>query len=181
MRNALIAGFVALQIALPLSYYLGDDPYDERFAWRMFSPVRLARCTLQAFDETDGVRRPMRLGEDLHVVWINLMKRARRQVIDHWAFDWCAEQRAAGREPVLRVQLTCASPEAAGLGVCRDPGDRNGDGVPDGYVGHPACAGDRADCFARDCGDMDAAACHEARCLRRPIAPDADLCAGGAR
>ena len=31
-RNLLVLGFLALQLGLPLSYYLDDDPYDERFA-----------------------------------------------------------------------------------------------------------------------------------------------------
>ena len=38
LANIFIVAVIASQIWLPLSYYLGDDPFDERFAWRMFSP-----------------------------------------------------------------------------------------------------------------------------------------------
>ena len=42
-RGRFIAVFIATQLVLPLRYYvLRDDEHDERFAWRMFSPMRMA-------------------------------------------------------------------------------------------------------------------------------------------
>jgi len=38
-----IVAYLLWQLALPLSYYVGDDKLDERFAWRMFSAFGIAR------------------------------------------------------------------------------------------------------------------------------------------
>ena len=41
-RGRFILVFVLSQLLLPLHYYVGRrDPHDERFAWRMFSPMRM--------------------------------------------------------------------------------------------------------------------------------------------
>ncbi|MBW2464764.1 MAG: hypothetical protein JRH11_24155, partial [Deltaproteobacteria bacterium] len=40
-KNTLIVAFLAFQLLLPLRYYMGSDEFDERFAWRMFSPIRM--------------------------------------------------------------------------------------------------------------------------------------------
>ena len=46
--HGFIAVFVAVQLALPLHYYLlRDDHHDERFAWRMFSSTRMLTCTVE--------------------------------------------------------------------------------------------------------------------------------------
>ncbi len=38
-----IVAYLLWQLALPLLYYVGDDKLDERFAWRMFSALGIAR------------------------------------------------------------------------------------------------------------------------------------------
>lgn len=38
-----MALFLASQVAIPLTYYLYKEPADERFAWRMFSSVHMAK------------------------------------------------------------------------------------------------------------------------------------------
>ena len=39
-----IALFLVVQMAVPASYYLRKDRHDERFSWRMFSTMRMAKC-----------------------------------------------------------------------------------------------------------------------------------------
>lgn len=178
MRNYVIGAWLALQIALPASYYLGEDPFDERFAWRMFSPVRIAGCSVELFDASDGVERPLNLQRDLHVVWINLLKRARMSVIESYARKVCEERAAEGKSPVLRADITCMAPEVSKLGICAEGGrDADRDGVPDAYAQAAFCTG-RAprDCFVAHCGERSSAECFQAVCRTRPVARDENLC-----
>ena len=41
--------FLISQIAVPLSYYFGDEPTSERFAWRMFSSIDLSTWDARVF------------------------------------------------------------------------------------------------------------------------------------
>ncbi len=76
---------LACQIILPLSYYLRDDPYDERFAWRMFSAERMHICSTKAIEIVaagGGKRvRPLPLRATLHQAWLTHIKRNRRPVV----------------------------------------------------------------------------------------------------
>ena len=102
--------FFAIQLYLPASYYLGDFPWDERFAWRMFSSVRSLNCTVQAWEGPIGSDcaakqsscQPLRMSAELHMVWINLMKRGRVSVIEKFA-----EQRCANSNQGLYINLSC--------------------------------------------------------------------------
>lgn len=51
-----IAAFLISQIVIPLSYYLGDEPTSERFAWRMFSSIDLStwKTEISAVVEENG-------------------------------------------------------------------------------------------------------------------------------
>lgn len=84
---ALLALFALVQIAIPLRYYLGGDLYDERFAWRMFSAVRVQECDV-AVSETRGGRevalRPMTF---LPAPWVGLLERSRPAVVRGF-LDW---------------------------------------------------------------------------------------------
>lgn len=178
LRNLIIAAFLALQIGLPLSYYLGDTPHDERFAWRMFSPVRLVTCQVELKDGATGQR--IDPYAEMHVVWFNLMKRGRLPVVEAFAEHWCGDQVAAGRaDPDLRVTLSCGAPDERALGICRGgPRDGDGDGVPDGYKETLECEGPVDLCFKRDCGEQSAAACHAARCRVDLLKGEGNLCKG---
>ncbi|MAQ17288.1 MAG: hypothetical protein CMN30_21140 [Sandaracinus sp.] len=77
----LIAAFVVFQLVVPLTYYLRADRYDERFAWRMFSAVRLHSCQPVASEEVDGDEERIELGQVIHQAWINTMARNREDVI----------------------------------------------------------------------------------------------------
>ena len=102
-----------VQIAIPASYYLvRDDPDDERFAWRMFSAIRLKRCDVQA-DELrgEGARRAIRLEHALHASWQRSLARGRRPVVERFLASRCAH------DEVSEVHLTrqCTSPSGSTL------------------------------------------------------------------
>jgi hypothetical protein len=80
---------VALQVAIPASYYLRQDRDDERFAWRMFSAIRLRRCEVAAFDVRGPSRRRVDLTHVLHASWIRSLERGRASVIDRFLATRC--------------------------------------------------------------------------------------------
>jgi hypothetical protein len=95
-----MAAFVLFQLIAPLTYYLRDDPYDERFAWRMFSAVRLYRCQTRAYDvleDEDGRERvrPVHLMSFVHVAWVTTLRRNRRDVVLAFLERRCEESDAS--------------------------------------------------------------------------------------
>ena len=65
----LLACWLLLHVSVPLSYYLSSDIYDERFAWRMFSAVRVQECSLDARETTaSGSVRPIALQSVLPLI-----------------------------------------------------------------------------------------------------------------
>jgi hypothetical protein len=112
----LIAGFLLLQLAIPLRYYLGDDIYDERFAWRMFSQVRVQECGAEV---TEDGRRLTVLGRDpsdpgiLPAPWQALLSRNRPAVV-HRFLSWRCENAPEGTGSV-RVTTTCTDTHDAVL------------------------------------------------------------------
>lgn len=90
-----IAAVIAFQMLAPLTYYLRDDPYDERFAWRMFSAVRMHRCETSATETIDtgsGERvRPIDLYQEIHEAWVNHLRRNRRDVVHRFLEKRCTE------------------------------------------------------------------------------------------
>lgn len=83
---------IAFQLIVPLTYYVRDDRYDERFAWRMFSAVRLHTCRTSATEETGSGARPIRLGQVVHRAWANHMSRNRRDVVHAFLRRRCDEE-----------------------------------------------------------------------------------------
>ncbi len=179
MRNVLIVAFLAFNVGMPLRYYLGDEPYDERFAWRMFSPVRMVRCDVALYG-ADG--RALPLSRMLHVVWINLLKRARLQVLEAYAAHYCAGEVAAGRPAVLEAELTCPPPDGPERGICRRGlQDLDRDGIPDGFNDARECEGQAPQaCFKAACGEQSASACFEQTCRGTLVARGTNLCEGAA-
>ena len=88
-RDLFLLGFLALQIGLPLHHYLGSDPFDERFAWRMFSPQRMAECQVVFRQAGKRVDRSARF----HLVWNNLAERGRDQVLRRMTTQLCADKK----------------------------------------------------------------------------------------
>lgn len=86
-----IFGFLAFQMIVPLTYYVRADPYDERFAWRMFSAVRLHSCRPGATEVADGQERAVDMPKVIHQAWINTMARNREDVIRAFLAKRCEE------------------------------------------------------------------------------------------
>jgi len=107
-RHALIALFLCVQIGAPLSYYIGSRRYDERFAWRMFSPIRMVRCNVRFVGVKSGRSGRLRMSREVSQTWTAWMQRGNRRVVRGFARHWCDENHAAS--PRLTVDLTCPLP-----------------------------------------------------------------------
>lgn len=115
-RSIFIVVWIALQVAFPLSYYVGQqtryDAYDERWAWRMFSPIRMVRC--QSEFRVGGDAAP--LGSIYHATWSTLAARGRPDVLRAIGDDLCR------RNPGQGVTLTLVCREADGTRVQLEDG-----------------------------------------------------------
>ena len=96
------------QIATPLSYYLGDEPFEERFAWRMFSPLQVRPCgfsvDLQVGPGTNG-RRPISLEPIVEAWWIDGLVRNRPRIVRAVLEHVCALQDTQS----VHYEHTCAT------------------------------------------------------------------------
>jgi hypothetical protein len=101
---------VALQVAIPASYYLRVDRDDERFAWRMFSAVRMRRCEVSAYDVRGSSRLPVDIPGVLHASWIRSLERGRAKVIDRFLATRCT----AGAEEA-QLERRCREPSGRTL------------------------------------------------------------------
>jgi len=114
LRSRIVAFAVvamAVQLLAPASYYLRHDPYDERFAWRMFSSVRLHTCSTSAVETVGGAEREIRLSETIHQAWITNLRRNRRDVAVRLLERRCEEPGVARVE----VRNACRSTSGAAL------------------------------------------------------------------
>jgi hypothetical protein len=72
-------------VLVPLGYYARGGGSDERFAWRMFSTLRMQRCQVRIDEAADRggavVRRAVHLPSELSSVWIGLLRSERPQVV----------------------------------------------------------------------------------------------------
>ena len=105
-----IALWLLGQVALPVSYYLGSTPAEERFAWRMFSSVSVfgGQCSLsvtESFAEPGAAggrtTREVDLGQAVHPAWVVHLRRNRRIVIDKF-LDWRCHRDPSVSEVGLR-------------------------------------------------------------------------------
>lgn len=117
-RGRAIALFLLVQLALPAAYYLRRDRHDERFSWRMFSPMRMATCQPEAIVAGQRVS----LSATFHEAWIELAKRGRRSVLEAMGQRLCRDH--AGQEVVLWLRcgyLDGSRREFGGFDVCKIP------------------------------------------------------------
>jgi hypothetical protein len=128
-RRARVRAFIVVavlaQLLVPLTYYLRDDPYDERFAWRMFSGVRLQECELGVFETRGGSELAVNPYQVVPAGWVEGLKRNRRRVVERYLTLRCE------REGMSRVRVTNRCTEVDGtplppIEVTRDCG-REGD------------------------------------------------------
>ncbi|MDQ3036891.1 MAG: hypothetical protein M3Y87_31145 [Myxococcota bacterium] len=108
-----IAGtiWVVLMLAIPLRYYAGDDRYDERFAWRMFSAVRVQSCRVGVTEESEAGARPVALMEVLPAPWAALLERNRPAVVEAF-LRWRCEARDATERVRFHNECVDASGDA---------------------------------------------------------------------
>jgi hypothetical protein len=99
-QHYVIAIVVATQMLIPLHYYLvRRDPHDERFAWRMFSPMRMSTCRPAFFKD----EQPLPLAAEFHEAWVNIASRGRFTVLEAMAARLCAKYPGAA----IRLELSC--------------------------------------------------------------------------
>ncbi len=95
--------------AIPLHYYtLNYDKRDERFAWRMFSPIRSEVCATQFFVGD----KPVRASQYFHTAWVGIAQRGRKQVIVQMAQKLCDDN--PGKTVRVRVQCEQTPNSTAG-------------------------------------------------------------------
>jgi hypothetical protein len=116
----LILLVVAGGLAVPIHYYVPThrDPHDERFAWRMFSPMRMAKCEPK-FTKNNA---PLDLGAEFHEAWIELAKRGRFHIIERMGAQLCEKYPNTD----ITINLPCTylhqAPEHyGGYNVCMVP------------------------------------------------------------
>ncbi len=103
-RGASIAihTLLAVLILLPMHYYAcNGDMRDERFAWRMFSPTRIEKCSAQFFvgDEPSAIKS----AQHFHNAWVGIAHRGRRQVIEAMAEALCKRN----PDTAVRIRVQC--------------------------------------------------------------------------
>jgi hypothetical protein len=99
-RGRFILAFLIIQLLLPLTYYVvRRDPHDERFAWRMFSPMRMAQCAPQISID----RQPVQLMATFHEAWVEMAGRGRFSVLEAMAAKLCSQN--PGKR--IEVSLDC--------------------------------------------------------------------------
>jgi hypothetical protein len=132
-RGRFIAVFVLAQLLLPLQYYLArKDKHDERFAWRMFSPMRAVSCV----DPDDVGKRPREqdpprfsiddqpvvLEREFHEAWVKMARRGRYAVLEKMGAALCAGNR--GKAVTMRmacVYLDGTVEQVGGYDLCKVP------------------------------------------------------------
>lgn len=117
--DGFIVLFVAVQLLLPLHYYLARlDRHDERFAWRMFSPTRMVTCTLEmTVDE-----QPVTLGREFHEAWLETARRGRRVVIEAMGARLCRKHPGAAVVARLECRPLSGAPyRMGGFDLCTIP------------------------------------------------------------
>lgn len=104
---------VLAQLLIPLTYYLRDDPYDERFAWRMFSGVRMQECegsVLERHGETELAVNPY---EVVPAGWVTSLERNRRSVVERYLELRCEDEGMTS----VRFENRCREVDGAPLPV----------------------------------------------------------------
>ena len=82
----LIVIFLALQIIIPLTYYLGNEPTSERFSWRMFSSVDLSTWDTKVFAtvEQNGklVEQEIQVAASMQETYVKTIERAQFDIVE---------------------------------------------------------------------------------------------------
>ena len=83
-----IVAFLAIQILIPLSYYLRGEPTSERFAWRMFSSIDLSTWDTRVWAtvEVNGkaIEREIPLQASLQETYVKTIQRAQLDIVERF-------------------------------------------------------------------------------------------------
>lgn len=135
----IIAGvWVAFLVLVPLRYYVfpGHDPYDERFAWRMFSAVRVQQCETQVEETRFGEEtRPISLTTSLPAPWISLLQRNRPAVVESFLNFRCESNVSPTRVSVRSRCTDVSGNELAPVTRRIDCETRTIETTEDGFLG----------------------------------------------
>lgn len=112
-RWLVACAFLALQVIIPLGYYLqradSVGRRDERFRWRMFSVVRLQRCSpFVSYRDSTARWQFVDLTSHFQSSWVTLISRQRPQVVRKALRHLC--DRVPG--DAVRFHYPCAGWEA---------------------------------------------------------------------
>lgn len=107
--DCIIAVFLLLQLAIPLTYYSGVRENDERFAWRMFSTIRqrllsqrASSVVVEPADTNDTAWRVTPVDQLVSEPWVEFIEQDQRTVVDGF-LKWRCE-RGGGGEVRLEVK-----------------------------------------------------------------------------
>ncbi len=104
-----IALFLGAQLLIPLRYYWGDDDFDERFSWRMFSAIRVVQCRTHLLETPEeGTPTTPSLNRILQTAWVTQLRRNRERVIE------AVLERRCNEEGMREVVLTNECIDATG-------------------------------------------------------------------
>lgn len=113
----LIAAFIGLQFAIPLTYLTREDTSDDRFTWRnLAAPVPAACETRVSVERADGRREPVAHETLVHRDWLDYVGQGRRSVVDAFLRRQCdagdvleiaLENRCHGQDEVREYSLRC--------------------------------------------------------------------------
>ena len=119
-QGLIILLVVASQLVIPIHYYtVRRDRHDERFAWRMFSPMRMTKCAPRF--TINGA--PVTLTTQFHEAWIELAKRGRFNVIEQMGARLCAKNPGAAVHVVVDCVYVGEPKQATwgGYDICKVP------------------------------------------------------------
>ena len=80
-------------IVAPASYYFRADPFDERFAWRMFSSVRTLQCKVEVIErDKNGAGQKVDPSRIVPGTWVKHLQRAQPKVVAHYLESRCSPE-----------------------------------------------------------------------------------------
>ena len=118
-QGFVILVLLATQLVLPLHYYLvRRDPHDERFAWRMFSPMRMTKCVPNFTVDN----KPIVLGAEFHEAWVEIARRGRFVVIEEMGAELCRKNPGTAVHVVIECAYLGRPPATwGGYDMCKVP------------------------------------------------------------
>ena len=117
-QGVVILLVVVSQLLLPLHYYVArKDPHDERFAWRMFSPMRMARCA----PDFRINEKPVAISTEFHEAWVELAKRGRFVVLEKMGARLCEKNPGAAVHMMMECQYIGRTGTWGGYDMCKVP------------------------------------------------------------